>query len=47
MESNNLRLFITLLYSLMGMEMIAAHAGEVKHPARIIVKKDQILPQMT
>lgn len=32
MES--LRLFITLLYSLMGIEVIAAHAGDVKHPQK-------------
>lgn len=32
MES--LRLFITLLYSLMGIEVIAAHAGDVKNPQK-------------
>lgn len=34
LNQNNLRLFITLLYSLMGMEMIAAHAGDVSKPER-------------
>lgn len=32
--SHDLRLFITLLYSLMGMEMIASHAGDVKNPQK-------------
>ncbi len=31
-SSDKLRLFITLLYSLMGMEIIAAHAGDVATP---------------
>ncbi|PUT42962.1 amino acid permease [Legionella taurinensis] len=30
--SDKLRLYITLLYSLMGMEIIAAHAGDVRDP---------------
>ncbi len=33
-NSDSLRLFITLLYSLMGMEMIAMHAGDVKNPQK-------------
>lgn len=33
-NSDTLRLFITLLFSLMGMEMIAVHAGDVKNPAK-------------
>lgn len=33
-SSDHFRLFITLLYSLMGMEMIAAHAGDVKNPQK-------------
>lgn len=32
--SDKLRLFITLLYSLMGMEIIAAHAGDVHEPQK-------------
>ena len=32
--NDNLRLSITLLYSLMGMEMIAVHAGDVKDPQK-------------
>lgn len=34
LSKNNFRLFITLLYSLMGMEMIATHAGEVENPQK-------------
>lgn len=31
---DKIRLFITVLYSLMGMDMIAIHAGDVKNPQR-------------
>lgn len=34
MSQDNSRLFITLLYSLMGMEMIAVHAGDVDNPQK-------------
>lgn len=33
-NANNLRLFIPLLYSLMGIEMIAVHAGDVHNPQK-------------
>jgi amino acid transporter len=33
-STDNFRLFITLLYSLMGMEMIAVHAGDVRNPQK-------------
>jgi len=32
--TDNFRLFITLLFSLMGMEMIAVHAADVKNPQK-------------
>ncbi len=31
---DNLRLFVNLLFSLMGIEMVAVHAGDVRSPAR-------------
>ncbi len=34
MNADSLRLFITLLYSLMGMELLAVHAGDVKNPQK-------------
>lgn len=34
LSNDNLRLFITLMFSLMGMEMIAIHAGDVSNPER-------------
>ncbi len=34
MSNDNLRLFITLMFSLMGMEMIAVHAGDVPNPEK-------------
>ncbi len=33
-SNDNLRLFVNLLFSLMGIEMVAVHAGDVKNPKR-------------
>lgn len=33
-NTDNLRLFINLMYSLMGMEMIAVHAGDTRNPIK-------------
>jgi len=33
-NENNFRLFVNLLFSLMGIEMVAVHASDVKNPAR-------------